>query len=64
VNDVIMSPFRKSSRCGGDVSCVEIASTTDGFLVRDSKIDDSPVLSFGSHAWADFVASVREGQFD
>jgi uncharacterized protein DUF397 len=61
---IIMPRFRRSSRCGGDASCVEIASTVDGYLVRDSKLAESPILSFGPQAWAEFVASVREGLFD
>jgi hypothetical protein len=55
--------FRRSSRCG-DAGCVEVASTSDGFLMRDSKLDESPVLEFGSEAWASFVAGARDGQFD
>jgi Domain of unknown function (DUF397) len=65
VNDLmILFPFRKSSRCDGDAGCVEIAGTVDGVLVRDSKLGDSPILSFGSQSWAEFVAGVRDGQFD
>jgi Domain of unknown function (DUF397) len=65
VNDVIaVSRFRKSSWCNGADGCVEVASTDDGFLVRDSKLDDSPILRFGPQAWTEFVASVRDGQFD
>jgi Domain of unknown function (DUF397) len=55
--------FRRSTRCD-EAGCVEVARAVDGsILVRDSKIDESPVLGFGHGQWADFVASVRDGQF-
>jgi hypothetical protein len=55
--------FRKSSRCGGDVGCVEVATTPAAVLMRDSKLADSPVLEFGRDAWANFVADVKAGEF-
>jgi Domain of unknown function (DUF397) len=56
--------FRKSSRCGGTGDCVEVASDEITFRMRDSKIENSPVLEFAVEAWSDFVAGVRDGQFD
>jgi hypothetical protein len=57
------SGFRRSSRCS-DSGCVEVASAPEGFLVRDSKLADSPILGFAPAQWADFVAGVRAGEFD
>ena len=56
--------FRTSSRCskGG---CVEVAPLPDGgAVVRDSKDRTREPLTFDSHEWADFVAGVRNGEFD
>jgi hypothetical protein len=32
--------------------------------MRDSKLDDSPILRFDRDSWAAFVAGVRAGEFD
>jgi hypothetical protein len=55
--------WRRSTRCG-ESACVEVAFIGRDFLVRDSKIDDSPVLSFDRGSWTAFVAGVRAGEFD
>lgn len=57
------SVWRRSTRCG-ESNCVEIATASDGILMRDSKLDDSPVLGFSREAWSHFVAGVRAGEFD
>ncbi|WP_018253649.1 MULTISPECIES: DUF397 domain-containing protein [Salinispora] len=70
--------WRKSSRSGGEGDCVEVAAfaapagTGDGVVgardgvvgVRDSKDRPGPALSFGSAAWARFVAAVPSGERD
>ena len=52
--------WRKSSRSngtGGD--CVEVADNVPGrVLVRDSKDQAGPVLTFGPVAWRSFVGAV------
>jgi uncharacterized protein DUF397 len=45
-------------------SCVEVAHTTDGWRVRDSKNPDGPWLSFTESEWSAFTAGVRAGHFD
>lgn len=56
--------FRRSSYCSVG-ACVEVASNADGtVLVRDAKLDDSPVLAFTRAEWTAFVAGVRAGEFD
>lgn len=61
-------PFRnwtKSSRSSGNDNCVEIARDSDGSIgVRDSKNPTGSILIFGSDAWADFLAGIRDGEFD
>ncbi len=55
--------WTKSSFCG-EASCVEVAVAQQAVGVRDSKIADSPVLSFTRDEWTAFVAGVKNGEFD
>ena len=55
--------WRRSTRCG-ESGCVEVAFVEGGSLVRDSKLNDSPVLTFGHESWSAFLAGVRAGEFD
>ncbi|MFG2814847.1 DUF397 domain-containing protein [Streptomyces sp. NPDC048410] len=56
-HDLSNARWRKSSYSNGDGgNCVEVA---DGTLVRDSKLEDSPVLLLGDSAWADFLDAIR-----
>ena len=61
------SKWRKSTRCGPDNGCVELARL-DGsteISVRDSKnVATSPVLAFGPLAWSRFAQSVNAGDLD
>ena len=62
----------KSSRSAQNGSCVEVAwrkskrvaDVPDGVYVRDSKDPQGARLSFGAGSWRDFVAAVRDGEFD
>lgn len=56
--------YRTSSRCttGG---CVEVAPLPDGsVVVRSTKDLDREPLVFDRQEWADFVAGVKDGDFD
>ncbi|MGV9786427.1 DUF397 domain-containing protein [Streptomyces sp. NPDC003435] len=56
-HDLSNARWRKSSYSNGDGgNCVEVA---DGILVRDSKVENSPVLVLGDSAWADFLDAIR-----
>lgn len=55
--------FIKSSKCASN-ACVEVASLEEGVFVRDSKLEDGPVLSFTWAEWAAFVEGVKAGEFD
>lgn len=57
------SAWRRSSRCGGS-NCVEVAMRGEGIAVRDSKRPDSPVLTYDREEWLDFLAGVKNGEFD
>ncbi len=54
--------WQKSSKCDS-ATCVEVASTGDQIVVRDSKEIDGPVLRFSAAQWSSFVAGVRAGDF-
>jgi len=55
--------FRTSSRCSKG-NCVEVAPRPDGGVaVRDTK-DRAWTLVFDATEWADFVAGVKDGEFD
>lgn len=56
------SEWRRSSYCGNG-ACVEVARTEGGFLVRDAKDAQSPVLTFTPEEWAAFVAGVKNDEF-
>jgi hypothetical protein len=56
--------WRKSTRSGAAGHCVEVAETPATVLVRDSKDVTGPVLRFAAPGWADFIAGVRNGEFD
>jgi predicted secreted Zn-dependent protease len=56
--------WRKSTRSGAAGHCVEVAEMPAGVLVRDSKDATGPVLRFAADGWQNFIAGVREGEFD
>ena len=56
--------WRKSSRCGNG-ACVEVNTDDESVLIRDSKRPSSdPWISVSRGAWSDFVAGVKDGEFD
>jgi len=59
--DVNTAPrWRKSSHSDSG-SCVEVADNLPGrVLVRDSKDQAGPVLTFSPEAWSAFVATVAD----
>ncbi|WP_425570863.1 DUF397 domain-containing protein [Rugosimonospora acidiphila] len=52
--------WRRSRRCESG-SCVEVAMTEDGVLMRDSKDAAGPVLQFDREEWAAFLGAIRQG---
>ena len=56
--------WRKSSRSAAAGHCVEVASAAAAVFVRDSKDAAGPVLEFGDQGWSEFLAGVRDGEFD
>ncbi|MEU0939974.1 DUF397 domain-containing protein [Embleya sp. NPDC005971] len=53
-----MSEWRKSSYSQSDGSCLEVCPLAADVAARDSKLAESPVISFGRRQWTDFVRSV------
>lgn len=51
--------WRKSRRSMGNGNCVEIAPSSAGIAVRDSKDPEGAVLRYASPAWKAFVDSAR-----
>jgi hypothetical protein len=52
--------WRKSSHSGGNgAECIETAAVPGTVLLRDSKDQDGPKLSFGLAAWAAFTAALK-----
>ena len=51
----------KSSYSGNEGgACVEVASTADAVLVRDSKDKAGPRLAFGRAEWSEFLTFAAE----
>jgi Domain of unknown function (DUF397) len=44
--------------------CVEVCFNGRSVLMRDSKNQEGPVLSFAQSEWMAFVTGVRSGEFD
>ncbi|MFX4294506.1 DUF397 domain-containing protein [Streptomyces bohaiensis] len=60
--DVLWTKSSYSSSNGGN--CLEAGRGLSGVVpVRDSKLSDSPVLSFPSAGWGEFLATVKDGRF-
>lgn len=55
--------WQRGSGCNSD-GCIEVASSDDATLVRDSKLGDaSPILAFGEDEWRAFRDAVNAGEF-
>lgn len=61
--DLSAATWRKSSYSNGTGGeCVEVADGLTGVVpVRDSKVEDGPVLVVSAAAWAPFVAALKGG---
>ncbi|MFF8950442.1 DUF397 domain-containing protein [Streptomyces sp. NPDC014684] len=54
--------WRRSSRCGNENECLEVAVREDSVFARDSKQPHRAPLSFSAPAWTEFLrAFARAG---
>jgi hypothetical protein len=63
-DDVQPMDWRKALRSMSNGACVEVAATSAGVAIRDSKDVDGEVLRYPVNSWRHFVADARKGRFD
>jgi hypothetical protein len=64
VTPEFIGTFRKSSYSGAQGDCVEVAATTGGRAIRDSKNPHGPLLHLSPHGWHAFLAAAKHGTLD
>jgi hypothetical protein len=64
--DLTSAVWRKSSYSGANGgNCVEVAQNVPGLVgVRDSKDPRGSALTLSPKSWADFMRSIKDGEFD
>jgi Domain of unknown function (DUF397) len=63
--DLSRAVWRKSSRCGANGDCVEVAGNLPGAVaVRAWQGSRRPGAAFTPEAWNAFAAAVKHGEFD
>jgi hypothetical protein len=55
--------WRTALSCNGG-TCVKVAAFGQMIVLGDSKKPDGPVLSYTPAEWREFVAGVKNGDFD
>lgn len=56
--------WKKSTRSSAGGDCVEVATPPRAVMVRDSKNQQGPVLSFNAGEWRGFIEAIKTGKFD
>jgi hypothetical protein len=56
--------WRRTSFCGIENACVDVAFASTGIAMRDSKDPVGPVLLFTTAEWAAFLRGVHNGEFE
>jgi len=56
--------WRTARRSAANGACVEVALATGTILVRDSKKQAGPIISYTGRSWRTFLAAVKCGHFE
>ena len=62
--NVLNHVWRVSTRSGNNGACVEARYDSDRVHLRDSKNREGHHLAFTAEGWTQFVAGVKDGEFD
>lgn len=62
--DNCVEVFWQKSTFSGKSACVETMKDRGMVMVRDSKMEKSPILEFTPAEWAAFIQGVKAGEFD
>ena len=60
----MLTPEWRTSARSQDTNCVEVAYADGQILVRDTKNREGTTLSVAEPDWLDFIAGVKDGEFD
>jgi Domain of unknown function (DUF397) len=52
------------AKMSGGGNCVQVAANGSKVLVSDSKLANSPILSYTKAEWAAFLDGAKNGEFD
>ncbi|MQA06987.1 MAG: DUF397 domain-containing protein [Pseudonocardiaceae bacterium] len=63
-NPPVGTAWRKSSYSGAGNDCVEVAMTSGGAVVRDSKNPRTELLSMSRRDWYALMGAARDGKLD
>jgi Domain of unknown function (DUF397) len=51
--------WRTASYSVGNGACIEVSSVNGNVLVRDSKIQDSPIIGYPAETWRSFLIGIK-----
>jgi uncharacterized protein DUF397 len=62
--DLTNAEWKTSTRSSGNGQCVEVAITSEGVAVRDTKDRSKAPHLYTQAEWAAFIGGVKDGEFD